>query len=272
MLDRPSIGAVGSRDATDAGLRFARGLGERAAHEDVVMVSGDARGIDRTAMEAALDAGGKVIGLLSDSLSKSVLSKRYRRAIGEGRVLLVSHVEPDARFTVGQAMERNRYIYAASDAVVIADSAEKGGTWNGALENAKHGWTPAYVRTGQDMRDGGHALIRQGMLELSDEWLADGKPIASLFEGRMAPADVLPLFDKSAPSRSAELPAKPADERDVLFAVFTEKLAAIIDNPLTTDAIARRFGIEINQAEKWLQRASDVGGIVTDNGEHWTAP
>src|SRR5690606_31783033 len=131
LLDAPTLGVVGSRDATAAGTHFAAQVGERAAAENVVIASGDARGIDRAAMDAALDTGGRVIGILADSLAKSVLSRRYRQAIGDHRLLLISHVEPEARFRAYQAMERNRYIYTASDAVIIADSDVKGGTWSG---------------------------------------------------------------------------------------------------------------------------------------------
>lgn len=199
LLQRPTLGVVGSRDATDSGLEVARRLGERAASEGVVIVSGDARGVDRAAMEAALDAGGQVIGILADSLAKSVLSKRYRQAIAGGHLLLLSHTEPDARFTVAQAMERNRYIYAASDAVIVADSDVKGGTWNGALENLKHRWTSAYVRVGGPSRAGNIALAREGLIEWSERWLESGQSFASLFGAEMGTSGVLPLFADPEP-------------------------------------------------------------------------
>lgn len=265
MLESYSLGVVGSRDATDGGKRFSLGLGERAAREEVAIVSGDARGVDRSAMESALYAGGKVIGVLSDSLSKSVLSKRYRQAIGQGRVLLISHVEPDARFTVAQAMERNRYIYAASDAVVVADSDVKGGTWNGAVENLKHAWSPGYARIGPDMREGGRALVHQGMIALADAWLQQSDPIASLFEGRMAASNELPLFS----SPHAEPSSVNEVERDTLFGLFKTKLITILQGPLTVEDIADRLGIEVNQAEKWLSRAANEGHVRTDGHQQW---
>jgi predicted Rossmann fold nucleotide-binding protein DprA/Smf involved in DNA uptake len=205
LLERSTFGVVGSRDATDAGLEAAQRIGLRAASEGVVIVSGDARGIDRAAMDAALDAGGQVIGILADSLAKSVLSKRYRQAITDGRLLLLSHTEPDAGFTVSQAMERNRYIYTASDAVIVADSDVKGGTWNGALENLKHRWTPAYVRVGEPIREGNIALAREGLIEWSASWFEIGQALASLFGVEMSTAGALPLFAGGEPGRSARV-------------------------------------------------------------------
>src|SRR5688572_6339761 len=51
-----------------------------------------------------------------------VKSKAYRQAILDGRLVLASASDPDARFTVASAMERNKYLYALSGAAVVVDS------------------------------------------------------------------------------------------------------------------------------------------------------
>lgn len=289
LLDRPTISVVGSRDATNAGLFFANAIGQRAAEEDIVTVSGDARGVDRAAMEGALDAGGAVIGILSDSMSKSVLSKRYRGAIRERRLLLLSHVEPDARFTVGQAMERNRYLYTAADAVIVADSDIKGGTWSGALENVKRRWTPAYVRQGSEQRPGNLALLGEGLIGLDDTWLYEGKSLRSLFEGQMPTRDTLPLFETSAEKCGSEIVADaiagqgagPKIEPDshangsadarALFTVFVDRLNMwLAIGSQTTDLIAARFSLDRSQVERWLIRAKSEGMIAAE-GDSWRA-
>ncbi len=265
LLDRATVGVVGSRDATDAGLRFARRIGERAAKEGAVTVSGDARGIDRAAMEGALDAGGKVIGILADSLSKSVLSKRYRQAVADGSLLLLSPAEPDARFTIAQAMERNRYIYAASDAVLVADSDVKGGTWSGALENLKHRWAPAYARVSEQGREGNAALVQEGLIEISEAWLDAAHPLSSLFGAQMA-APSLPLF----PDTPASTPvAIDTDDAEILFALFLQRLRLALGQPATAEAIAERFAIEPSQANSWLQRAASLGHVTVDGNAQW---
>jgi len=299
LLDQLTLGVVGSRDASVEGIELSRRLGERAAAEGIAIVSGDARGIDRAAMEAALDSGGRVIGVLADSLGKSVLSKRFRQAVAAGQLLLVSHAEPDARFTVGQAMERNRYIYAASDAVVIADSDVKGGTWNGAIENFKHRWSPAYVRGGGPQAEGRSALLSEGLIELPAQWLEAGQPIEALFAAEMPASSTLPLFaDDRSPSHmqnaltgkaevtlgsgegatfaakgsKAAVPSEPfgkAPDSDDLFHFFVTRLIALLEETKSIAEIAAHFGIELVQADSWLARAHIEGRIEFHADEGW---
>ncbi|MDX8522226.1 DNA-processing protein DprA [Mesorhizobium dulcispinae] len=263
LLERPTISVVGSRDATQEGLRFAHVIGERAAAEGVVTVSGDARGVDRAAMEGGLDHGGYAVGILSDSLFKSVLSKRYRQAIGSGNLLLISHVEPDARFTVTQAMERNRYIYAAGDVVIVADSDIKGGTWSGAIENLKHRWAPAFVRTGHETREGNVALLNAGLVEISDGWLSHERPIHSLLDVRIDAPESLPLFSTREQATADD------SSRDILFNLFRERLLSVLDAPQDTSNIADSFGLEIHQAEVWLKRAAAAGVVEITANRRW---
>ncbi len=64
-------------------------------------------------------------------------------------------------------MGRNRLIYTLADyAVVVASEVGRGGTWAGALENQKHGWTPIFILSHKQMPPGNRALIEQGALEL----------------------------------------------------------------------------------------------------------
>lgn len=261
------MGVVGSRDATQEGLRFAHGIGERAAAEGVVTVSGDARGVDRAAMDGGLDNGGYVVGILADSLSKTVLSKRYRQAIGSGKLLLMSHVEPDARFTVTQAMERNRYIYAAGDVVIVADSDVKGGTWNGAIENLKYRWAPAFVRTGHETREGNVALLNEGLIEISGGWLNRAQPIRSLFKVRMDAPESLPLFSTNEQATAQQEVEE--SYRDILFNLFRDRLLSALDAPQGTSNIADYFGLETHQAEVWLQRAAAAGILEITADQRW---
>jgi predicted Rossmann-fold nucleotide-binding protein len=61
-----------------SGLEFAAELGKRCASEGLNVVSGDARGVDRAAMDGALEEGGSVTAVLVDALTKAVLAKRNR--------------------------------------------------------------------------------------------------------------------------------------------------------------------------------------------------
>ena len=72
MLFRsPAVALVGSRELRAENRKFAAAVGYRAAEEGLTLVSGNARGADRTAQEACLAAGGRVISIVADELSRS---------------------------------------------------------------------------------------------------------------------------------------------------------------------------------------------------------
>jgi predicted Rossmann fold nucleotide-binding protein DprA/Smf involved in DNA uptake len=62
-------------------------------------------------------------------------------------------------------MGRNRLIYTLADyAIVVASSAETGGTWAGATETLKHQWIPVFVLEHEKMPDGNKLLLAKGAL------------------------------------------------------------------------------------------------------------
>ncbi len=152
LMSLPAIAIVGSRSADAGAVEFALKLGASAARVDIRVVSGGAQGVDSFGMKGALDEGGKVVGVLPGDLARSVSSSDMRVACESGRLTLISLHKPDAPFTVGAAMERNKAIYALSDAAVIVScDSDKGGTWAGAEENARRKWVPAFVRDDPDL-------------------------------------------------------------------------------------------------------------------------
>jgi predicted Rossmann fold nucleotide-binding protein DprA/Smf involved in DNA uptake len=64
-------------------------------------------------------------------------------------------------------MGRNKLIYTLADyGIVVASSANKGGTWSGAMENLKNEWVPLFVVTYDDMPEGNQLLLERGGIEL----------------------------------------------------------------------------------------------------------
>ena len=59
-----SIAIVGSREVTEPLIEYARGTAALVAGAGLTVVSGGARGVDRAAMNGALEAGGTVVGVL----------------------------------------------------------------------------------------------------------------------------------------------------------------------------------------------------------------
>ncbi len=164
LLEKGGLAIIGSRDASESALSYTRSIAARCAHEGQAVVSGGARGVDAAAMQGATEAGGCCIGVLANDLLKTSVNRQNRIGLQEGQLVLVSPFFPEAGFNAGNAMGRNRYIYTLADQALVIDSAlRSGGTWEGAVENLKHGWVPLYVRTPGE-GPGNAALVADGAL------------------------------------------------------------------------------------------------------------
>ena len=296
LLDRRGIAVVGSRDASEGDLAFAERLGSDAARQGLAVVSGGARGVDQRAMLGALENEGVAVGVLADSLLRSTTSAKYRKHVVSGRLVLISPFNPEARFNVGNAMNRNRYVYCLSDAaVVIGSKTGKGGTWSGAIEDLEAGWVPLWVKRSLDAGSGNPELVARGARWLPQDpgslgCLASGSRTSFHDEGK---AHGLPLPEEkisSSPSAMAEPrpPAPPVvgEEKGVprvrnekapgpspttpaipqnlgFFELFLVRLAVLASEAaLRPDEICERLGdVEKSQLKKWLQRGVSDGEI-----------
>jgi len=59
-------------------------------------------------------------------------------------------------------MARNKYIYSLADSSLVIHSGEKGGTFNGAIENLNKGWVPLWVNRTNDKNSANEYLVTQG--------------------------------------------------------------------------------------------------------------
>ena len=165
LLNGRSLAVVGSRKVGAEGLAYSALLGSVAAREDCSIVSGGAAGVDEAAMFGSLLGGGKAVGVLPASLLNTCLKEKYRGHIMDGRLVLISPYSPEAGFSAGNAMQRNKYIYCMSDVGFVVHSAKgKGGTWSGAVENLNRRWVRLWVREDGDRSAGNSGLEEQGAL------------------------------------------------------------------------------------------------------------
>ncbi len=164
LLSRGGLAIIGSRDVDEAALNYTQRVARTCSKEDMQVISGGARGVDRTAMLGVLEAGGFAVGILADSLTKTAVDNKYLTSIKDGKLTLISSYDPDAGFNTGNAMGRNKYIYALADyALAIACSAGKGGTWVGAVEAlSKFQNIPVFVRIDPNVPEGNRQLCDRG--------------------------------------------------------------------------------------------------------------
>jgi DNA processing protein len=164
ILETGGLAVVGSRDGDEMLVSYTENIGRLAAKAQQTVVSGGARGIDRASMFGALQAGGRVAGVIADSLERLALSRDYREYLMDKKLVLISPYDPAAGFDVGHAMQRNKIIYALSDAALVVNADfEKGGTWAGAVEQLeKLHLVPLYVRSDENSGKGLKALQKKG--------------------------------------------------------------------------------------------------------------
>ena len=145
LLGQPGIAIVGSRNLDEIGQLAAQFVGNACGLSGLVLYSGGARGVDNLSMTASLEARGNAVGILADSLEKTIRNPEYRNYLEKRELCLATPYSPSASFNVGAAMGRNRLIYALADyAIVVASDFEKGGTWAGATEALKAKWLPVF--------------------------------------------------------------------------------------------------------------------------------
>jgi predicted Rossmann fold nucleotide-binding protein DprA/Smf involved in DNA uptake len=280
LLSEGGLAVVGSRDVDEEGLGYTQRVAQTCAEQEIQVVSGGARGVDQAAMLAVLEAGGTAVGVLPDSLSKAAVAGKYRAGIKEGRLTLVSAVDPGASFNAGNAMGRNKYIYAVADyALVVSSSVGKGGTWAGAteaLERIKD--VPIFVRMQETVPEGNRQLLKKGAKPL---------PVipASSLKGRLrtlleaTTPEVKPtkaeveVTDSEAADVVANKPSVVADSftgmlfpvnqsspKDIYEAVLPFILNHL-EQPKDAKSLAECLDVRKGQVEDWLNRAVKEGKV-----------
>lgn len=291
LLNGGGLAVVGSRKVRDADLHYSRTLGALAANDGISIISGGARGVDESAMLGALEHEGTAVGILADSLLRACTSAKYRRYLLDNNLVLISPFNPEAGFNVGQAMQRNKYIYCLSDVALAVHSGKKGGTWNGAQENLKHGWVPLLVKRTDDPEAGNAELITAGGREAPDNIDAVGisnifaetvvqleqpdhavlnMQAASVAEKNTETAD--PVFTKMQEElrQNRELkeadhstPEVPALDRLTFYELFIAKAKTLCrDEPRTTDELVQALAVNKTQLNDWLKQAVYDGELI----------
>lgn len=247
LLETGGLAVVGSRKVDDFLLEYAASIGKLAAAAAKTVVSGGAKGVDQAAMRGALEAGGNVIGVLADSLEKSVMNRENRDRLIEGRLVLVSPYDPLAGFNVGNAMSRNKLIYAFADAALVVDSSlETGGTWAGAVEQLKKfKFAPLYVRSTGPASPALEALKGKGALPWPDP---------------QGPEEFRALLGKE--QKSQETPIGLTDSQKLLdlevnaYLEFKTDLIALLKRKisLTKAEIFKELSPPPKQANAWIKK------------------
>lgn len=170
--DQFALAVVGTRNADTYGQQVTERLVTELARGRVTVVSGLALGIDTVAHNAALEAGGRTIGVLAcglDVVYPARNAKLARRIGEEGQGVLLSEYPLGVRPESGNFPARNRIISGISQGVLVVEAGEKSGALITAEFAGKQGrevfavpgsiFASRCVGTNCLLRDGAHVVL-----------------------------------------------------------------------------------------------------------------
>ncbi len=203
VLDEPAVGIAGSRNASDDGLESAARFGSMAAEMDRVVVTGIAKGVDAAAHRGALMRHGRTVAVLAEGIL------RFRRnGVADA---VVSQFYPSHPWQVSRAMARNQVVCGLSDALIVVEAGDKGGTLDAGNKCRKQGkLLLVFEAPGRERQaPGNRTLVQKGGIpfrsdsELRDRLsrsFGDGPEPAVRSQG-VVPAGVQLAFAREEPAR-----------------------------------------------------------------------
>lgn len=159
------IAIIGTRSATESGLKTSFKFGFDLAKANVVVVSGGALGIDSSAHKGAISAEGKTVCVLSSGINYNYLvsNASLRKMISENGAI-ISEYAPDTPVRKWSFHCRNRIVSGLCRGVVVIEAGERSGsliTVNLALEQNKDVFSiPGDLRSAVSI--GTNNLIKMG--------------------------------------------------------------------------------------------------------------
>lgn len=171
LLNKKSIAIVGARKCSVYGRETAKKIAYNLAKNDICIISGLARGIDKYAHIGALEAGGNTVAVIGNGLDNIYpyenqdLSERIVKNNG----LIVTEYIIGTKPNKVNFPARNRIISGLSDGIVVVEASKKSGaliTANIGLEQGKEIYavpgnidSPMSVGTNELIRDGANVVL-----------------------------------------------------------------------------------------------------------------
>ena len=231
--DALAIGIVGTRHATQYGLRQAEPLAGALTRAGLTIISGLARGIDAAAHRGDLAAGGRTIAVLASGVM-NIYPPEHEKLADEVAACgaLVSEAPPRSAPVSGAFPQRNRLISGMSLGVIVVEAAERSGALITARHAMEQGREVFAVPGNVDSRAsaGCHRLIRDGakLVESADDVLEELGPLV----------EAVPRDDGQVIHHPAEL---------LLNELEQQVLAAISSEATSIDQIICDTGLPVPQ-------------------------
>ena len=122
------IGVVGTRRATEYGIRATRDICTDLSKSGVTIVSGFAKGIDASALRSAIDAGGMRVSVLGAGIDVAYPAGHtalYKKVLEHG--FIMTEYPPETKPSKWTFPKRNRIIAGLCRGVLVIEAPEKSG-------------------------------------------------------------------------------------------------------------------------------------------------
>ena len=196
LLDRMGVAVVGARNASAAACRFARGLAFDLGQQELVVVSGLARGIDSAAHDGAIDTGTVAVIAGGIDIFYPPENEERQQTLAE-RGLVLAEMPPGTEPRARHFPYRNRVIAGMTSGTVIVEAAPRSGSLITARLAAEAGReVMAVPGSPLDPRaQGCNQLIRDGatLVQTAADVIEAIRPFESRV--RSVPADYAPAPD-----------------------------------------------------------------------------
>lgn len=249
LLAARRVALVGTRNATALGRQTAREFGHGLAAAGVHVVSGLARGIDGHAHRGALaaESHGRPIGVVASGLDVVYPREHHDlwQAVGNCGLLL-SEAPPGTAPEAHRFPLRNRIVAAISEAVIVIESRERGGSLITAAEALERDVAVMAVPgpVGRRSALGTNQLLCDGAAPVTN--VHDILTALSFQHGR-------PL------QQAADLRPRPRSEDVPVYRVLQHE-------PRTIDGVALAVGVGLVDAAMALARLEAAGWIGQSDG------
>ena len=247
-LARPMVAIVGSRNATQQGLRDATAFAQALSEAGFTVVSGLALGVDAAAHEGGLSGIGSSVAVVGTGLDR-VYPARHRelahRLAAQGAI--VSEFPLGTPPKTGHFPRRNRIISGLAMGVLVIEAALESGSLITARLAGEQGRevfaVPGSIHSA--LSKGCHRLIKQGakLVESAQDILEELGPRLAGYR---------PLGAITAPSSQAAI--------DV--GSDTALLDALATGPLALDQLAERLGLTVDALSVRLLSAELAGSVA----------
>ena len=128
--NKKSIAIIGSRNSTNYGRQMAKVFARELAGNDIIIISGLARGVDGMAHRGAVEAGGYTLGVLGCGIDIVYPQENYELFLEmEKNGGIISESNIGVKPYSSLFPQRNRIISGMADGILVVEAREKSGTF-----------------------------------------------------------------------------------------------------------------------------------------------